>query len=302
MKISPEQKRYDELKAILEADLIGAFEKTRSHTGSSSKGSNPKPISKMLVDTGAAVNIMPYSMLRRLGRSNEDLIKTNVTLSDFNGQPSEAKGVLNVDLNVGRKTIPSSFFIVDSKSTYAGHCCLVIAPPPLSALAGSLAAAAARGPSLSSPSSSAAADVEIAEVARPRAEALAGGSSEEVSSSPLLLPSPPRGGEIAPGEAIVVASSDSPSRGMEALPSVEDLSSSDQTEKSSRLIPVGYGAADVGRGPPRVPLGVGSGGERIGRKGSTKKRRKKRKTWWQRRAFGVLMRRGRRRELQEVAK
>ncbi|KAK1614746.1 hypothetical protein QYE76_020263 [Lolium multiflorum] len=80
---------------------------------------NGQPISKMLVDTGAAVNIMPYSMLRRLGRSNDDLIKTNVTLSDFNGQASEAKGVLNVDLTVGRKTIPTSFFIVDSKSTYA---------------------------------------------------------------------------------------------------------------------------------------------------------------------------------------
>jgi hypothetical protein len=78
-----------------------------------------QPVSKMLVDTGAAVNIMPYSMLRRLGRSNDDLIKTNVTLSDFNGQASEAKGVLNVDLTVGRKTIPTSFFIVDSKSNYA---------------------------------------------------------------------------------------------------------------------------------------------------------------------------------------
>ncbi|KAK1685893.1 hypothetical protein QYE76_046741 [Lolium multiflorum] len=80
---------------------------------------NGQPVNKMLVDTGAAVNIMPYSMLRRLGRSNDDLIKTNVTLSDFNGQASEAKGVLNVDLTVGRKTIPTSFFIVDSKSTYA---------------------------------------------------------------------------------------------------------------------------------------------------------------------------------------
>ena len=80
---------------------------------------NGLPVSKMLVDTGAAVNIMPYSMLRRLGHSNADLIKTNVTLSDFNGQASEAKGVLNVDLTVGRKTIPTSFFIVDSKSNYA---------------------------------------------------------------------------------------------------------------------------------------------------------------------------------------
>ena len=39
-------------------------------------------------------------------------------LNDFNGQPSEAQGVLNVELTVGRKTVPTSFFIVNSKSTY----------------------------------------------------------------------------------------------------------------------------------------------------------------------------------------
>jgi hypothetical protein len=61
---------------------------------------------------------MPYSVLRRLGRSAEDLIKTNVALSDFNGQALEAQGVLNVDLTVGSKTIPTSFFIVSGKSTY----------------------------------------------------------------------------------------------------------------------------------------------------------------------------------------
>jgi hypothetical protein len=36
----------------------------------------------MLVDTGAAVNIMPYSVLRWLGCFAEDLIKTNIALSD----------------------------------------------------------------------------------------------------------------------------------------------------------------------------------------------------------------------------
>ena len=79
---------------------------------------NGKPVNRMLVDTGAAVNLMPYSVLRRLGRSSADLIKTNVTLNDFNGQPLEAMGVLNVELTVARKTIPTSFFIVNSKSTY----------------------------------------------------------------------------------------------------------------------------------------------------------------------------------------
>jgi hypothetical protein len=79
---------------------------------------NGHPVNKMLVDTGAAVNIMPYSVLRWLGCSAEDLIKTNIMLSDFNGQASEAQGVLSVDLTVGSKTILTSFFIVSSKSTY----------------------------------------------------------------------------------------------------------------------------------------------------------------------------------------
>ena len=49
-----------------------------------------KLVNRMLVDTGAAVTLMPYSVLRRLGHSSADLIKTNVMLNDFNGQPSEA--------------------------------------------------------------------------------------------------------------------------------------------------------------------------------------------------------------------
>ena len=79
---------------------------------------NGKPVNRMLVDTGAAVNLIPYLVLRWLGRSSADLIKTNMMVNDFNGQPSEAMGVLNVELTVGRKTILTSFFIVNSKSTY----------------------------------------------------------------------------------------------------------------------------------------------------------------------------------------
>jgi hypothetical protein len=97
----PQAKNYKHLKALYLKGYI-----------------NGQPVNKMLVDTGAAVNIMPYSVLRRLGRSTGDLIKTNVTLSDFNGQTSEAQGVLSVDLTVGSKTVPTSFFVVNSKSTY----------------------------------------------------------------------------------------------------------------------------------------------------------------------------------------
>jgi hypothetical protein len=97
----PREKNYNHLKALYLKGYI-----------------NGHPVNKMLVDTGAAVNIMPYLVLRQLGRSTEDLIKTNVALSDFNGQASEAQGVLSVDLTEGSKTVPTSFFIVNSKSTY----------------------------------------------------------------------------------------------------------------------------------------------------------------------------------------
>jgi hypothetical protein len=97
----PQEKNYKHLKALYLKGYI-----------------NSHSVNKMLVDTGAAVNIMPYSVLHRLGCSAEDLIKTNVTLSDFNGKASEAQGVLNVNLTVGSKTVPTSFFIVSSKSTY----------------------------------------------------------------------------------------------------------------------------------------------------------------------------------------
>jgi hypothetical protein len=97
----PREKNYKHLKALYLKGYI-----------------NGHPVNEMLVDTSAAVNLMPYSVLRRLGCSAEDLIKTNVVLRDFNGQASEAQGVLNVDLAMGSKTVPTSFFIVNSKSTY----------------------------------------------------------------------------------------------------------------------------------------------------------------------------------------
>nr|ABA92934.2 retrotransposon protein, putative, unclassified [Oryza sativa Japonica Group] len=80
---------------------------------------NGKPMSKMMVDGGAAVNLMPYTTFRKLGRNAEDLIKTNMVLKDFGGNPSETKGVLNVGLTVGNKTIPTTFFVLDGKGSYS---------------------------------------------------------------------------------------------------------------------------------------------------------------------------------------
>ena len=46
---------------------------------------NVKPISRMLVDGGAIVNLMPYSLYKKLGGKDEELIKTNMTVSGVGG-------------------------------------------------------------------------------------------------------------------------------------------------------------------------------------------------------------------------
>ena len=74
---------------------------------------------KVLVDGGAAVNIMSYSTYRKLGKTNEDLIKTNIVLKDFNGNPFEARGILNVELTVGSKILLTTFFIIDGNGSYS---------------------------------------------------------------------------------------------------------------------------------------------------------------------------------------
>jgi hypothetical protein len=41
-----------------------------------------------------------------------------MVLKDFGRNPSETKGVLNVELTVGNKTIPTTFFVIDGKGSY----------------------------------------------------------------------------------------------------------------------------------------------------------------------------------------
>ena len=74
-----------------------------------------KPVTKMLVDGGAVVNIMPYAMLRKLGKSSEDLTKIDMMLKDFEGVVSPAVGALCVDLTIGSKTLPTTFFVINGK-------------------------------------------------------------------------------------------------------------------------------------------------------------------------------------------
>ena len=51
-----------------------------------------KPMSKMLVDGGASVNLMPYTTFHKLGKGPEDLIETDMMLKNFGGNASKTRG------------------------------------------------------------------------------------------------------------------------------------------------------------------------------------------------------------------
>ena len=81
---------------------------------------NGKSISSMLVDGGAIVNYMPYSLYKKLGGKDEELIKTNMTVSGVGGcDPIGAKGVASMELTVGSMTLSTAFFIQEVQGNFS---------------------------------------------------------------------------------------------------------------------------------------------------------------------------------------
>jgi hypothetical protein len=76
------------------------------------------PIGHMLVDGGASINILPLSLFKMLGHVKGDLKHTNLSLTSFAGDPTEAKGIIYKELTVQSKTVPMAFFMVDVKGCY----------------------------------------------------------------------------------------------------------------------------------------------------------------------------------------
>ena len=78
-----------------------------------------KQMSKMLVDGGAFVNLMPYTTFHKLGKGPEDLLETGMMLRDFGGNTSKTRGAINVELTIESKTLLTIFFVIDGKGSYS---------------------------------------------------------------------------------------------------------------------------------------------------------------------------------------
>jgi hypothetical protein len=69
----------------------------------------------MLIDGGAAVNLMSYTVFKKLRREDNELMKYNLTLNSVGGGGNsvEAQGVISMELTVGSKSLATAFFVVE---------------------------------------------------------------------------------------------------------------------------------------------------------------------------------------------
>jgi len=76
-------------------------------------------VHNMLVDNGAIVNVMPYSLYKKLGGTDEELVRANMTITGVGGgAPIPARGIANMKLTTGIKTLATTFFVGDVQGSY----------------------------------------------------------------------------------------------------------------------------------------------------------------------------------------
>jgi hypothetical protein len=62
-----------------------------------------------MVDGGAGVNIMPVATFEKMGFYENELMRTNTSLSAFIGEITETKGVMSIVLTMGSKIMATMF-------------------------------------------------------------------------------------------------------------------------------------------------------------------------------------------------
>jgi hypothetical protein len=72
------------------------------------------------LSASTVVNLVPYSLYKKLGKQDDELVKTNMTLSGVGTDSSiKAKGVTSVELTIGTKILAVAFFVADVEGNYS---------------------------------------------------------------------------------------------------------------------------------------------------------------------------------------
>jgi hypothetical protein len=90
----------------------------------------------MLIDGGAVINLMSYSIFKKLGREHDKHVRLTLRLTLWGGNQMEAHGVISMELTVGSKSLATTFFVIKVQGNYSvilgrnwihtNHCILLL--------------------------------------------------------------------------------------------------------------------------------------------------------------------------------
>ena len=75
-------------------------------------------VNKILVDNGAAINIMPKATFRKLKQSTYTITSSFVIIIGFAREKKKAEAVVTVHVTVGSRVCETCFFVVRTSSSY----------------------------------------------------------------------------------------------------------------------------------------------------------------------------------------
>ncbi|XP_072054908.1 uncharacterized protein [Arachis hypogaea] len=75
-------------------------------------------INKVLIDGGVVISLLPERMLGKVGKHFEELVPTNIIVTDFSGNSTPANELVTLTMKVGSLERHSVFVVVPSKASY----------------------------------------------------------------------------------------------------------------------------------------------------------------------------------------
>lgn len=79
---------------------------------------NRQLVFRILVNNRVTLNVLPSSMLRKLGKKKSSMLPTNLIITNFCGIIAQCLGVISIKLTVDHYTTKTTFFIIDATNTY----------------------------------------------------------------------------------------------------------------------------------------------------------------------------------------
>lgn len=68
-----------------------------------------------MVDGGETINLMPYFLLKKIGKYDTNMRPHNMVMSNYEGKTNKALGVIHVDTTMSIITRPTLFVVITTK-------------------------------------------------------------------------------------------------------------------------------------------------------------------------------------------